>query len=131
MMIKKRIEVVAAVIVKDDLIFCAQRGPSKSLPFKWEFPGGKVEINESNQEALAREIKEEFDSVVLVEDLLISVEHEYETFTILLHAYQCKLISGNLTLSEHNSKIWISKSKLLQLDWAPADVPVVRHLMNL
>jgi 8-oxo-dGTP diphosphatase len=130
-MIKKRIEVVAAVIIKDDLIFCAQRGLSKSLPLKWEFPGGKVESNESNQEALAREIKEEFDSVVLVEDHLISVEHEYETFIIILHAYKCKLLSGSLNMTEHIAKIWISKSKLLQLDWAPADVPVVRHLMNL
>ena len=120
---------VAAVIQKDNKIFCAQRNLSKSMGGKWEFPGGKIEIGETREEALVREIKEELDSYIVVDKYLMTVEHDYPTFHITMHAYLCTLLKGELTLKEHHDSIWLDKNKLYQLDWADADKPVVKYLL--
>ena len=126
----KRIEVVAAVIQKENKIFCAQRNLSKSMGGKWEFPGGKIEVGETNEEALVREIKEELDSDIIVEKYMMTIEHEYPTFHITMHAYLCTLVKGELTLKEHNDSVWLSKEELLKLDWADADKPIVNIIIN-
>lgn len=126
----KKVEVVAAVIQKDNKIFCAQRNLSKSMGGKWEFPGGKIELGETKEEALVREIKEELDSDILVDKYLMTVEHDYPTFHITMHAYSCTLVKGKLTLKEHNNSVWLSKEELLSLDWADADKPIVNKLLN-
>ena len=126
----RRIEVVAAIIEKDNKIFCAQRSLLKSMGGKWEFPGGKIEPGETHSEALVREIKEELDSDITVDSYVMTVEREYPTFHITMHCYMCTLVDGNLTLSEHNDSVWLEKDKLLELDWAEDDMPVVMVLIK-
>lgn len=126
----KKVEVVAAVIQKDNKIFCAQRNLSKSMGGKWEFPGGKIEIGETREEALVREIKEELDSDIVVDEYLMTIEHDYNAFHITMHAYLCTLAKGELTLREHNDRIWLTKAELLKLDWTDADKPVVNQLIE-
>lgn len=125
----RRIEVVAAVIQKDNKIFCAQRNLAKSMGGKWEFPGGKIEEGETNEEALVREIKEELDSDIVVDSYLMTVEHDYPTFHITMHAYLCTLVKGDLVLKEHNDSTWVTKEELLTLDFAEADKPIVNKLI--
>lgn len=126
----KVVEVVSAVIKKDNKIFCAQRNLSKSMGGKWEFPGGKIEEGETREEALGREIKEELDSDIVVDKYLMTIEHDYPTFHITMHAYLCTLVKGELILKEHNDSAWLSKEGLLELDWADADKPIVDMIMR-
>jgi 8-oxo-dGTP diphosphatase len=130
-------EVCAAVITRTSPsgiteIFCAQRpGPKpgrepNETNYKWEFPGGKVEPGETRQQALAREISEEFGTDVMVGNYITTVEHEYEKFSITMHAFYCTVISGSLTLREHLDSKWLSPGSLAQLDWAAADIPVMQ-----
>ena len=126
----KKVEVVAAIIQKDNKIFCAQRNLSKSMGGKWEFPGGKIESGETREEALVREIKEEFDSNIEVNQYLMTVEHDYSTFHITMHSYLCTLIDGELVLNEHNDSVWLTKEELSKLDWADADKPIVERILN-
>lgn len=126
----KRVEVVSAVIQNDSKIFYAQRNLSKSMGGKWEFPGGKIEEGETREEALVREIKEELDSDIIVDKYLMTVEHDYPTFHITMHAYLCTLVKGELILKEHNDCVWLSKEELLSLDWADADKPIVNIIIN-
>ena len=120
----EKVEVVAAVIQKNNKIFCAQRNLSKSMGGKWEFPGGKIELGETKEEALVREIKEELDSDIVVDKYLMTVEHDYPTFHITMHVYLCTLVKGELTLKEHNASVWLRREELLNLDWADADKPI-------
>ncbi len=127
---KKLVRVVGALIYDSGLIFCTQRGNEKSLANKWEFPGGKIEINESPEEALVREIKEELSSDIHVEEKFDEVEHEYEDFIIQLEVFKSKLIKGDLLLSEHINSVWADKEILGNLDFAEADLPIVKKLLE-
>lgn len=127
---KKTVNVVGAIIEKDGLVFCTQRGDSKSLAFKWEFPGGKIESNETEEEALIREIKEELDSTIQVISFFKKVYFEYESFNIYLSVYRCKLEKGQLLLSEHVDSAWADKKLLSILDFAEADKPIVSDLLE-
>jgi len=125
-------EVVAAVI-KDDFgkIFCCRRGPGRALAGYLEFPGGKIERYESNEEALKREIFEELSSEILVEELIETVKYDYKNTHINMHVYFCKLVRGSLELSEHTEKFWLEASKLNEESFAPADRSVVRKLKKI
>ena len=118
---KKHFEVVAAVIRKDDKIFCCQRGPKGECAFKWEFPGGKIEPGETKEEALVREIKEELNCNINIEQFITTINHEYNTFSLTMHVYLCSLKESVPTLLEHKSSIWCDKDKLNELDFAEAD----------
>lgn len=124
----KNIEVVAAIFIKEDKIFCAQRSNKGHLPFKWELPGGKVEEGESHNDALKREIYEELDTVIEVKDYYMTVKHHYKAFHLTMHAYFCEIIKGDLELKEHIDSCWLTAKQLDNLDWAAADIPIVRRL---
>lgn len=127
---KKNIYVVGAVIVENGKILCAQRGPLKSLPLKWEFPGGKIEEGESPQEALRREIIEEMQCQIEIGDQIEHTLYEYDFGIVHLTTFYCKLIEGKPVLTEHVSIKWLSPGELKSLDWAPADIPAIKKLSN-
>lgn len=125
----KTIEVVGAVIVRDQRILCAQRGADdRNLPLKWEFPGGKVEPGELPRAALEREIREELECLIEVGSEVTTTVHQYEFATISLTTFYCELVEGTPNLSEHSDVTWLAPSELDSLDWAPADVPAVQIL---
>lgn len=129
-MSKKVITVVAAAIEKDGLIFCAQRPEGKSLAGFWEFPGGKLEEGETPEEALIREIKEEFDSEIEIISYLNEASYEYDFGIVTMKTYLSKLIEGNLELLEHQDSKWLPLDRLMELNWAPVDIPAVECLQK-
>ncbi|MBS4224209.1 (deoxy)nucleoside triphosphate pyrophosphohydrolase [Lederbergia citrea] len=126
---KKHIFVVGAVITENGKILCAQRGRSKSLPLKWEFPGGKIEEGESPQEALHREISEEIHCKIGVGEQIEHTAYEYDFGIVHLTTFHCKLIEGQPTLTEHIAIKWLPPAELSSLDWAPADIPTIEKIM--
>ena len=126
----KQIEVVAAIIRKDDKIFATQRGYGDWKDW-WEFPGGKVESGESPEDALKREILEELDTRIVIERLLTTVEYDYPKFHLIMHCFICSVESGSLTLKEHEAARWLHKEQLDSVDWLPADVEVVKKIKEL
>lgn len=120
----KTIRVVAAVIRKDSKIFATKRGYGD---FKggWEFPGGKIEEGESAQEALVREIKEELDVDISVDDFIKTVEYDYPQFHLSMDCFWCSMVSGNIVLKEHEDARWLSKEELDEVEWLPADKGLV------
>ncbi|MCG6266659.1 (deoxy)nucleoside triphosphate pyrophosphohydrolase [Vibrio furnissii] len=129
---KKHIEVVAAVLTYQEQFLAVQRAESH-LPYvskKWEFPGGKVEVGESLQDAIKRELQEELDIVVESPQFLITVEHSYPDFDITMHCFVCALASRDVTLKEHIAKLWLTHDELMSVDWAAADIPAAKMLMG-
>jgi len=127
----KHITVVAAVIEKQGKILCVQRGVS-SLHYiseKWEFPGGKIELGETEEEALLREIKEELEMEIVVEKKIGTLTHQYPDFLLTMHAFHCTS-KQEPTLTEHIAFRWLNIRELKNIDWAAADVPVVRLFSN-
>ena len=130
---KKKVEVVGAIIFNSKgEIFLAKRAYG-FLKDTWEFPGGKVEPNETEEEAIVREIKEELDSTIKVRNFFQTVTYEYETFIITLHCYICDLVEGELNINKsiHEDKIFISPKDILTLDIAPADYSIAENLNKL
>ncbi|WP_027964052.1 (deoxy)nucleoside triphosphate pyrophosphohydrolase [Halalkalibacillus halophilus] len=125
---KKDIHVVGAVIIKNGKVLCAQRASNTTLPLKWEFPGGKVEKNETANEALVREINEEFKCSVSVGDQVEHTVYEYDFGIVHLTTYYCDLIDGEPVLTEHEKMEWLAPSELSNLDWAPADIPAIEKI---
>lgn len=121
----KRINVVGAVITKDRLVLCAQRGSPGNLAGLWEFPGGKIEPGETPRAALEREITEELHCEVDVGDQVTTTTHEYDFGIVTLTTFYCRLVAGTPKLTEHAAIRWLSPSELTTIDWAPADVPAV------
>ncbi|WP_087972058.1 (deoxy)nucleoside triphosphate pyrophosphohydrolase [Oceanobacillus rekensis] len=125
---KKDIHVVGAVIIKENKILCAQRGPDKSLPFMWEFPGGKIETGETPQDALKREIDEEMHCDIEIGEQVEHTVYEYDFGIVHLTTYKCKLLEGTPVLTEHAEIKWLSPKELETLEWAPADIPAIEKL---
>ena len=124
----RRLNVVGAVIVSEERVLAAKRGPAGSLPNMWEFPGGKVEDGESPQEALAREILEELLVEIRVGEQVITTTHDYEFGAVTLTTYYCELRSGDPQLTEHAAVCWLAPEELLSVEWAPADIPTVERV---
>ena len=128
---KKLIKVVGAVIENENNeILCALRSPNMSIPNMWEFPGGKIEKDESLKEAIEREIQEELGCSIEFTDVFNDNTHEYDTFIVNLITVKCRLISGTPTANEHSKIIWLKRENLLSLNWAPADIPAVEQLSS-
>ena len=125
-------QVVAAVVVRDGKVLCVQRAEHSKeyVSLKWEFPGGKVEVGESHEEALVREIREELSVEIKLSEFFMTVEHTYPDFHLTMHVFNCVLPSGEIVLNEHVDMKWLSMEELGSLDWAAADVPVVKSLMQ-
>ena len=121
-------QVTAAVIIKDNSVLIAQRAGDDKLGGKWELPGGKIELGETPQECLKREIKEELDVEINVLNFFAESIYTYQSGTIKLMAYWCKWISGDLTLKVHSKIVWANQSELNLYDFAPADIPLVKKL---
>ena len=127
-MSKKIINVVAAAIERDGKIFCAQRPEGKSLGGFWEFTGGKLEVGESPEQALVREIKEELNSEIEIVSYINEASYDYNFGTVVMKTYHAKLISGKLELLEHQNSTWLAPNELTTLNWAPVDRPAVELL---
>ena len=130
MKLKKEINVIGAIIYSDNKILCAQRSENMSLPLKWEFPGGKIENGETEKDALIREIKEEMKCDLIVGDKVTTTTYEYDFGIVNLTTYKCKLNNKKPTLTEHKEIKWVGKNELDKLEWAPADVPAVRRIIE-
>lgn len=124
------INVSCAVIFYENRILAVQRGLSQDLSGKWEFPGGKVEQNESEEECLIREIKEELGLDIQLGKRLSSVEYAYEKSPIRLIPFIASIFGGELILTEHQAYKWLTPERLDSIDWAPADWPVVYQVQK-
>lgn len=116
----KTIRVTAAVIRKDDRVFATARGYG-DYKGGWEFPGGKIEPGETPREALAREIREELDTDILVGDLIETIEYDYPSFHLSMDCFWCSIRSGSLTLREAEAARWLTADSLDSVNWLPAD----------
>jgi len=127
----KQIEVVAAVIRLEDKVLAVQRGDGRYayVSRKFEFPGGKIENGESHRSAVLREIREELALEVEVEDFLMTVQHSYPDFELIMHCYACRTSQEQPVLHEHLAYRWCLTHELPSLDWAAADLPVVDRLL--
>lgn len=128
----KTITAVAAVIVHNDKFLCVQKGANKYdyISYKYEFPGGKVEEGESNEEAVIREIREELNMDIAIISTLSTVHHQYPDFKLILHNFLCSCESPELELLEHIDFKWLDKAGLKALDWAASDVSVVDEVLR-
>ena len=126
----KHVEVVCALIQNDEgKIFCCRRGPGRAMEGLWEFPGGKIEPNESKEHAILREIKEELNSVIKPIKYIGVVNHTYndieKPFSITMYGYLATLVEGKLELSEHTDSKWCTIDELSTVDFAAADIPFI------
>ena len=125
----KKIQVVAAVIIKDGKLFATQRGYGEWKDW-WEFPGGKIEPGEAPKEALKREIREELAAEIEVGDLLTTVEYDYLKFHLTMHCYLCHLKDDTQPqLLEHEAARWLEMYELKSVRWLPADDGVIENLV--
>ena len=133
---KKTIEVSAAVIVKDGYILAAQKGYGE-FKGKWEFPGGKVKDGEDYKDTVIREIKEELNADINVDDFLTTIHYEYPEFNLIMHTFLCSLKSDihftyhNERELEHDNLVWLETVDLDHIDWLPADIEIVNAFKSM
>lgn len=123
----KTINVVAALIVHENKVFATQRGYGDWKGY-WEFPGGKVEPGETPEAALIREIREELATEIEVERYVTTVEWDYPAFHLSMRCYLCNVISGSLTLLEHEAATWLDREHLHGVNWLPADEGIIDEI---
>ena len=129
----KTIKVVAAVIC-DSLenttkIFATARGYGE-FKGQWEFPGGKLEVGETSQQALIREIQEELAVKIEVGELIDTIEYDYPTFHLSMDCFLCVVVDGEIILKEAEAARWLNKDELYSVDWLPADIALIEKLQN-
>ncbi len=123
------IPVTAAIIQKDNKILIAKRASDKHLAGYWEFPGGKIEDEETDELCLVRELQEEMGIEVAVKGFFMENTHQYKEKRVLLKAYFCEIIKGDIVLNDHDEYAWINKNEFENYHFAPADVPFVKALV--
>jgi 8-oxo-dGTP diphosphatase len=125
------VRVTCAIIEFVDKILVVQRSKKMNLPLKWEFPGGKIEEGELEEECIVREIKEELNLDIEISKKLNSTEYDYPNISIALIPFVVTQVGGQISLSEHADYKYLSKDELLNLDWSEADIPIVKEYLNL
>lgn len=126
----KNIEVVAAIIQKDNKILATKRGYGEYQNM-WEFPGGKIEAGETKESALIREIKEELDAEITIDQFVITVEYTYPNFHLVMHCYFCTLVNGDFNLLEHNEARWLDIDDIWSVGWLQADIDVINKILEI
>ena len=126
------IKVVAALIEKEGKILIAKRstGAEETIG-KWEFPGGKVEAGETEEQAIEREINEELELKIKATEFLTNNQCEYPNKKIDLRLYRCEYINGEFKLHDHSEYKWVYPEELLTYDLAPADIPLAEYVRYL
>ena len=114
-------DVVAAIIKKDNFYLIVQRNRNKYMGLKWEFPGGKVETNETFHEALSREIQEELSIQINVHEKIAEEKYKDDQINIILHYYLCSERSGTTILNEHENIAWVEKKDFDKYDFVEGD----------
>ena len=117
----KPVDVVAAIIKSEDYYLLAKRNKDKYMGLKWEFPGGKVEQNETFKEALSREILEELNVNIQIHKKVAEERYQDEEINIVLHYYMCSLIDNDIVLSDHEAIEWVKKQDFLKYEFVPGD----------
>lgn len=123
----KIIEVSAAIIRDKDKILITKRLGGE-FDAMWEFPGGKLEKNETKEDALLREIHEELNLKIKIDSYLTTIEYTYESFHLVMHTFFCSIDSGTLTLNDHSDFKWVDLSNLDDIVWVPADIDVIKAI---
>ena len=123
----KTLNVVAAIIKKDNKILATKRGYGEFINM-WEFPGGKIEPNETKEEALIREIQEELDCTIKPTKFALDLEYQYPTFYLKMSCFEAVITEGTPKLLEHNDAKWLTKAELDEVNWIPADIEAVNYL---
>lgn len=123
----KTLRVVAAVIHAEGKIFATQRGYGEYKD-GWEFPGGKIEVGETPEDAVRREIREELDTDISVEELIDTIEYDYPNFHLSMDCFWCEIVCGDLNLKEHEAARWLDKESLYSVDWLPADISIIEKI---
>src|SRR5207302_6772183 len=126
-----KIRVVAAMIEKDGKYLITQRRPTATLPLLWEFPGGRVEEGETDEAALARELKEEMEIEVEVGDRVIHVQHSYPHYDIDFRVYRCRLLKGEINHAMVHDHRWVSPQEMDKYEFPAADEKTVALLLDL
>ena len=129
--INHRIRVVAGAVIRGEQVLVAQRALGSQQESLWELPGGKVSPEESDGQALVRELDEELGIAVAITGLLGSSDYDYPDVSIRLVGLSCRLVSGEPEAREHAQIRWLHADELQDLDWAPADIPLIEPLKAL
>ena len=124
------VDVTCAIIIDGGKVLVTQRSEVMKLPLKWEFPGGKLNPDESAELCINRELMEELNVEVEILGKLADCRFKYPTFTINLIPFVVRLKGGEFILREHKSSQWLQPEELKTLDWAPADIPVLEQFLK-